>query len=57
MSVQLRNVSDGPLHIPDVGVNVEPDGVFDVPDDVYQALVWPASLYSVVKQAKSKVEE
>ena len=52
---RFRNVSDDTRFIPEAGVSVEPDGLFDVPDDradAFEAQPWfaPATPKTTTKK-------
>lgn len=49
---KLRNISADTLNVPLLGMDVEPDHIVDVPDEVFHAYAWPESVWQVVKQTK-----
>ena len=45
---QVRNIAPQPRTIPALGLSVDVDEVFDVPDDFFAAHAWPEELYEVI---------
>jgi len=45
---RLRNITDRELLVAPTGAIVGPDGLLDVPDDVYRRYVWPDTIWAEV---------
>ena len=45
---RVRNIADEPRTIPALGLSVDVDEVFDVPDEFFAAHAWPDSIYEVI---------
>ena len=45
---QVRNIAPEPRTIPALGLSVDVDEVFDVPDDFFAAHAWPEGIYEVI---------
>lgn len=54
---KLRNVSDDTLLLGPVGVEVAPDEVVEVPDDVFNQHSWAESLWAVVSSPKKSTSK
>ena len=54
---KVRNVADTARIIPAVGVVVDVDEVFDVPQDVFDAHAWPDEIYEVVDAGDGSDED
>jgi hypothetical protein len=54
---RIRNLADEPRAIPSLGISVEVDEVFEVPDDFFDAHAWPEELYEVITTPTTKKEK
>lgn len=54
---QVRNIAPEPRTIPALGLSVDVDEVFQVPDEFFTAHEWPESLYEVIETPTTKESE
>jgi hypothetical protein len=45
---RVRNIAPEPRTIPALGLSVDVDEVFEVPNDFFAAHAWPEDLYEVI---------
>ena len=45
---RVRNIAPEPRTIPALGVSVDVDEVFEVPNDFFAAHAWPEDIYEVI---------
>jgi len=45
---QVRNIAPEPRTIPALGLSVDVDEVFTVPNDFFAAHAWPEDIYEVI---------
>lgn len=45
---KVRNIAPDPRVIPALGISVDVDEVFTVPQDFFDAHAWPEAIYEVV---------
>lgn len=46
----VRNISEHPLDSRDLGRVVEPDEKVDVPDVLFESLLWPETVWEIVSE-------
>jgi hypothetical protein len=54
---QVRNIAPEPRTIPALGLSVDVDEVFTVPDDFFAAHAWPEEIYEVISTPTKKNKE
>lgn len=45
---RVRNIAPEPRTIPALGLSVDVDEVFEVPNDFFESHAWPEDIYEVV---------
>lgn len=54
---QVRNIAPQERTIPALGIQVDVDEVFTVPDDFFEAHAWPEGLYEVISTPTKKKDK